>query len=237
MSEAAPSAHWRRALLEPFSILLLDMNGTFMFGGDRFSAEQNYAATYRTLGGDLDDATVNGAIAACYAYLDQLYPDPVWHDRFPSLADALLTLEQTRTLPEHERRRLERTFALHEVGRVPDDHAEALRRLRRRHRLALVADIWAPKHAWLDELDRAGVSSLFDALIFSSDGSSVKPSPATFERALAQTGATPETSVVIGDSVRRDLGGAAAAGVACILVGGAEDAAARAAVPSLTDLV
>ncbi len=31
--------------------VLLDMNGTFMFQGDRFGTDQDYAATYRTLGG------------------------------------------------------------------------------------------------------------------------------------------------------------------------------------------
>ena len=34
-------------MLSRFTVVLLDMNGTFMFGGDRFGAEQDFAATYR----------------------------------------------------------------------------------------------------------------------------------------------------------------------------------------------
>jgi hypothetical protein len=42
-------------LLERFSVVLLDMNGTFMLGHDRFGPEQDYFATYQELGGrDLD---------------------------------------------------------------------------------------------------------------------------------------------------------------------------------------
>jgi hypothetical protein len=39
------------SMLSRFTVVLLDMNGTFMFGGDRFGPEQNYADTYHALGG------------------------------------------------------------------------------------------------------------------------------------------------------------------------------------------
>src|SRR5947208_6503561 len=38
-------------ILSRFGAVLLDMNGTLMFGGDRFGPDQHYAATYRSLGG------------------------------------------------------------------------------------------------------------------------------------------------------------------------------------------
>ena len=38
-------------MLARFTVVLLDMNGTFMFGGDRFGPEQDFAATYHALGG------------------------------------------------------------------------------------------------------------------------------------------------------------------------------------------
>ena len=39
------------SILSRFTVVLLDMNGTFMFGGDRFGPEQDFAATYHALGG------------------------------------------------------------------------------------------------------------------------------------------------------------------------------------------
>ena len=56
---------------------------------------------------------------------------------------------------------------------------------------------------------------------FSSDLGMVKPSPRPFELVLNTLGLGCSDAVVIGDSIRRDLGGAMAAGIDCILVGGA----------------
>ncbi|HEY0109649.1 MAG TPA: HAD family hydrolase, partial [Fibrella sp.] len=37
--------------IDRFDVLLLDLMDTLMFGGNRFSDEQDYAQTYRQLGG------------------------------------------------------------------------------------------------------------------------------------------------------------------------------------------
>jgi len=37
--------------IDEFSAVLLDMNGTFMFGHDRLGPEEDYWETYRALGG------------------------------------------------------------------------------------------------------------------------------------------------------------------------------------------
>ena len=87
--------------------------------------------------------------------------------------------------------------------------------------LAAVIDIWSPKNAWLKEFERAGISGLFSAVSFSSDHGMVKPSPKPFELVLSQLGIAASEAIVVGDSPRRDLGGATAAGIDCILVGGA----------------
>lgn len=101
------------------------------------------------------------------------------------------------------------------------------------HKLGLVADIWAPKDSWLVEFHRAGITSAFQAMWFSSDYGIVKPSPEPFKRVITLLHADPSRTVVIGDSVRRDLGGATAAGVSCILVGGAQNEAALHSIDSL----
>lgn len=87
--------------------------------------------------------------------------------------------------------------------------------------LAAVIDIWSPKNAWLIEFERAGISGLFSAASFSSDHGMVKPSPKPFKWVLSQLGVSESEAIVVGDSPRRDLGGAKSAGIDCILVGGA----------------
>lgn len=53
--------------LDKFPALLLDMNGTFMFGEDRFGAGEDFHATYRSVGGRrLSAAEVTRFIRACY---------------------------------------------------------------------------------------------------------------------------------------------------------------------------
>lgn len=223
-------------MLGSFETILLDMNGTFMFGHDRFGAEENYGATYKELGGALPEQEAKRIIQAIFDYLEPLYPDPDYRECFPSL-DAALDVVASETISDNERRRLITTFAHHELGRVSPEYAEALHELGSKFRLGLVADIWAPRELWLAEFERAGVRDVFQALSFSSDDGIVKPSDKPFIKVLSAMDADLAAAVMIGDSVRRDLGGATAAGLPCILVGGKEDAAAYGAAPSLLDLL
>lgn len=58
------------SMLSRFSVVLLDMNGTFMFGGDRFGPEENFAASYHRLGGSrLADRVVQEGVRACFEEL------------------------------------------------------------------------------------------------------------------------------------------------------------------------
>ena len=90
--------------------------------------------------------------------------------------------------------------------------------------------------AWLKEFERAGISDLFSAASFSSDHGMVKPSPRPFELVLSQLGIASSEAVVVGDSPRRDLGGAKSAGIDCILVGGAEHPCALKSFNNLLEL-
>ena len=46
----------------PYDVLLLDLNGTFMFGQDRFAPDEAFGETYRGLGGTrLSDTEVSGS--------------------------------------------------------------------------------------------------------------------------------------------------------------------------------
>ncbi len=213
------------------------MNSTFMFGEDRFGPEHDYAATYQNFGGHLPSERARHIIEACYNRLDALYPDPAYHDRFPTVAETLRALPEASGLSEEELTRLEDAFAAHELGRIPAKYAAALERLASSHRLGLVADVWSQKGPWLEEFRRVGVLDLFEVMVFSSEIGSVKPSPRPFLVAVEKLKANAEDCVVIGDSVRRDIGGAKAAGLPAVWIGrGVPPAAADWAVEDLLDL-
>jgi HAD superfamily hydrolase (TIGR01549 family) len=205
--------------LSRFAVVLLDMNGTFMFGGDRFGPEQDFAATYHRLGGrGLTARAVREGVLACFEELGVIYEDSTRCDSFPAVLDTLLDLPLTRNLPESELTLLERVIAEHELGAISDTYALALRRLAANHRLGVIANIISRKGPWLNEFARAGVLDLFATTVFSSDGRSIKPSRKLFDQALSATAAPPSEVVFVGDSLRCDIGGAARAGLACIWI-------------------
>src|SRR2546425_12726246 len=84
------------------------MNGTLMFGGDRFGPDQDYAATYRSLGGSrLAPEVVQAAIPACYEIMERIYNDPAPCDSFPPVIDTLRTLPPAEGVDERELKPLE----------------------------------------------------------------------------------------------------------------------------------
>jgi FMN phosphatase YigB (HAD superfamily) len=224
-------------VLDRFRVVLLDLNGTFMFGQDRFGPGEDFAASYRSVGGRaLEPRQVEWAVRACYDRLAADYENPERYDDFPRVGDMLRAVAPD--LPDEERERLERVFALHELGRVPPVHAAFLHRLAGTHALGLVANVWSEKGLWVQELERAGVLGLFRSVVFSSDTTSIKPSPVLFERALRPFGVPRSEAVFVGDSLRCDLQGAKGAGLATVWINpaGTGDPAADWVVGSLLDL-
>lgn len=155
-------------VLDSFQVILLDMNGTFIFGGDRFANDEDFAATYHALGGRyLRDTEVNAIIRACYKAMLRDYEDPEKYDSFPQVIETLRQLPQVELMAEEDILLLENIFALHELGRVPTEYATFVQRLATTHELGLVANIWAKKALWLQELERAGIRQLFKTMVFS----------------------------------------------------------------------
>ncbi len=205
------------SFLSRFRVVLLDLNGTFMFEEDRFGRGEDFAATYRAVGGvRLTPDEVERAVRAAYRTLAADYEDPARHDDFPQVADALRSV--ALHLPPGEVGLLEEVFARHEIGRVGERHGSYLQSLARTHRLGLVSNLWSRKGPWLAELERAGVLGLFESAVFSSDGRSVKPSPALFESALAPFRTEKRDIVFVGDSLRCDVQGAKAVGLATVWI-------------------
>jgi FMN phosphatase YigB (HAD superfamily) len=224
--------------LDHFRVVLLDLNGTFMFGQDRFGPREDFARTYRSVGGRaLEPRQVERAIRACYASMAADYENPDRYDDFPQVADVLRA--RAPCLPDGEYEHLERVFGLHELGRVPPEYAALLRGLAATHALGLVANIWSKKDLWLRELERAGVLGLFRSLVFSSDTASIKPSRVLFERAFHAFGVARSEVLFVGDSLRCDIEGAKAAGLATVWINpsGTQHPAADWVVGSLLDLL
>ncbi|HVX10241.1 MAG TPA: HAD family hydrolase [Pirellulales bacterium] len=203
--------------LDRFVVILLDLNGTFMFGQDRFGEGEDFGATYRDLGGArLDPMAVERIVRTTYDRMALDYENPAKFDDFPRVAEVLRSLHPS--LPDDELERLEEVVAVHELGHVPDSYAAGLKGLARNHRLGLVANIWCRKERWLRELTRAGVLDLLEFPVFSSDHRSMKPSPRLFDLAWSRFGVGKEQTVFIGDSLVNDIAGAQAFGLASVWV-------------------
>lgn len=90
-------------------------------------------------------------------------------------------------------------------------------------------------------LERAGLAQLVDGVVTSAVVGAAKPDPALFEAALAVAGCPPERALHVGDSVDKDVAGAAAAGIRAVLIdrgggGAAPDGRAAARIETLAGL-
>lgn len=225
---------------ERYKVILLDMQGTFMFGGDRFAEGEDYAGTYRALGGGrLDGARVCAVVCEVFKRIDADYGDPARQEDFPAVREYAEEVLKEFGLPRAEAGVLVEVFAAHEAGRVPETHARALRRLRETHRLGVVSDFWCPGAVCLKEFRRAGVADLFEAVVFSSDLRVNKPSPLIFRKAVELLGARESEVVFVGDNLARDVGGAKATGMAAVWIdeGGGRAGLEAVAPSSRPDLV
>ena len=213
--------HTTTRFIDQYDLILLDLMDTLMFGGNRFSARQDYPQTYRQLGGTYHaDNDVQRIIEHTYEAMNAHYSDPAYHENFrPAsiyLAESLTDLD----LPQADLDCLHDVFAHHEMGHVPDGHCQALRTLATTHRLGLVSNLWSEKTPFIEAFRECGILHLFDSLVFSSDHSIVKPSPKLFSIALTELNADPYRTLFVGDSLERDIRGAEALGLSTVLVTG-----------------
>jgi putative hydrolase of the HAD superfamily len=193
-------------VVDTVSVILLDMNSTFMFGEDRFSESEDYYQTYQSLGGNrLSEKQVHHAIQVCYEGLSRDYEDPEQYASFPTLAQGfrLYADADAQDLPH-----LIDTFACHELGQISEDYAQYLKRLAKTHVLGLVANIWAPKDRWLMEFARVGIQNIFTTMVFSSEIGCIKPTPAIYTKALQGLELPHSEVLFVGDSLRYDMEGA-----------------------------
>jgi FMN phosphatase YigB (HAD superfamily) len=200
-------------------VLLLDMNNTFMFGEDRFGETEDFSIYYKSIGGKLEYYHLKQIIRSAYDYLEIRYSDEQYRENFPSLNKAIKEASDLK-INRMELEKIVDTFAFHELGQIPEDYIKVLHYLNDKFILGAVIDIWSPKTAWINLFNELRIINLFKSMSFSSDHGIVKPSPKPFQMLLNELGVSNKDALVIGDSPGRDLGGAKAANIDCILVGG-----------------
>lgn len=94
---------------------------------------------------------------------------------------------------------------------------EMLTTLRGRgYALALVTNRVFSGPGYQQELELFGLPGLFDAMAVSCELGYMKPHPKIFEHALDALGVAPEDAVMVGDSLRADVGGGRALGMTTI---------------------
>ena len=103
-------------------------------------------------------------------------------------------------------------------GRRPyADAIETLETLRERgYPLACVTNRVFSGPAFFAEVDELGLSPYFETLVASCDIGYLKPHPKIFEHALDELGVAPQDAVMVGDSLRADVAGAQALGMAAV---------------------
>ena len=198
-------------------LLILDMNSTFMFGEDRFEKNKDYSKYYKSIGGTKDSSFINKAISLAYEYLEVRYTDEKYKECFPSLKEAIKNTIDIRD--NEEIKKIIDTFSYYERGHIPKEYILCIEKLSKHFTLAAIIDIWAPSKSWIELFKELNIYSLFSNISFSSDINIVKPSPIAFKDTLEKLNINPNEALMIGDSIRRDLGGANGAGIDCIIVG------------------
>ncbi len=97
---------------------------------------------------------------------------------------------------------------------VFSDVADVLTKLKKSHTLGLVTNGAACLQR--EKLAVSGLSDSFEAVVVSADLGVAKPDVAVFEHALQQLGVDGRQSVMVGDSIPKDVDGALTAGLGAI---------------------
>lgn len=205
--------------IDKFDVLILDVGHTFMFGGYRFFNTEDFAATYRSLGGNfLTSELVNQIIFTASRRIKADGKNPAYYECLPSVISYLQKHPQVQDLPGSELNLLEQVFASHEIGVISPKHIEVLHQLQKTHRLGIISNIWSKKDIFLKEFDKVGIRNLFDIIIFSSDYGWIKPSTQLFNQAIEFFDVERDKIVYIGDHIMRDVGGAKTAGLSTVWI-------------------
>jgi HAD superfamily hydrolase (TIGR01662 family) len=100
---------------------------------------------------------------------------------------------------------------------VEPETVDTLRDLRARgYRTGLVSNVTLRPHLMQEDLDRLGIASQMDGMVFSSEIGVRKPDPRIFHEALQRIVARPEETVFVGDRLYDDVSGAQSVGMRAV---------------------
>jgi putative hydrolase of the HAD superfamily len=138
------------------------------------------------------------------------YRPEVWHDALAALGveDPRLANAISEAYVESQRN----------GHRLIDGAARSVRSLHETGRLGLLTN--GPADIQRLKFQATGLADCFDAVVISGEVGMGKPDPAVFAYALDQLGASPQTTVMVGDSWERDVLGALGAGLSAVWVAG-----------------
>ncbi len=191
--------------------LLFDFGGTL--DADGLTWKEQFYPIYQKFGFDWTEETF-----APYFYF----------------ADDTITEKKLKNMPFEKTIRLQVGLLLKKAGkydkklseRIADEYLAMSRanlkrnkplllNLRKKYRLGIVSNFYGNLPAILKE---EGYDKIFDAIIDSNRVGFMKPDPEIFQEALDQLEASPQGSLFIGDSFKRDMLGAKGMGMRHILV-------------------
>ena len=225
-------------MTEPIETLLFDFGGTL--DADGVAWKERFYTLYRAEGLDMTaDAFAPAFYAADGPLVGSLPPAADLSRTVHALAANLeaelarrsAATDEAKTANEgtngNRGQRVASRF-LSEASAAFARNRPVLEALRERYRLGIVSNFYGNLEAVCHS---AGLAPLFAVMVDSHSVGAEKPDPSIFRAALETLRAMPETTVFVGDSLRRDREGARRAGMGFIWIAPQDVQAAEAQAP------
>jgi HAD superfamily hydrolase (TIGR01509 family) len=235
--------------VQAIETVLFDFGGTL--DSDGVAWKERFHALYQSEGLDLSaDAFAPAFYAADDALVGALAPTTGLEETVDALTTKLVA-ELARRGGGTGQRKTDRARGQRVASRFLSDMSFAFARnrpvleaLSERYRLGVVSNFYGNLEA---ACESSGLGRLFGVMADSQRVGAEKPEPAIFQVALTALQAAPETTVMVGDSLRRDYEGARRSGMGFIWIApedvqaterdGAENRSVLASVTELPDLL
>ena len=235
--------------MQAIETVLFDFGGTL--DSDGVAWKERFYALYQSEGLDLSaDAFAPAFYAADDALVGALAPTTGLEETVDALTTKLVA-ELARRGGGTGRREIDRARGervalrfLSEMSLAFARNRPVLETLGQRYQLGVVSNFYGNLEAVCES---SGLGRLFGVMADSQRVGAEKPEPAIFQVALTALQAAPETTVMVGDSLRRDYEGACRSGMGFIWIApedvqaternGAENRSVLATVTELPDLL
>jgi 5'-nucleotidase len=206
--------------VQAIETVLFDFGGTL--DSDGVAWKERFHALYRSEGLDLSaDAFAPAFYAADDALVGALAPTTGLEETVDTLTTNL-EAELARRGGGTGQRRIDNARGQRVASRFLSDmsftfarNRPVLEALSERYRLGVVSNFYGNLEAVCES---SGLGRLFGVMTDSQRVGAEKPEPAIFQAALAALRAAPETTVMVGDSLRRDYEGARRSGMSFIWI-------------------